>query len=386
MTHSRQRLLLIGGGHAQLFVLEALARGRITAGEVVLVSPHAAQLYSGMVPGLVEGRYTIDQLSFDLPALARAAGARFVEDTVTRIDAASRAVTLAGGGTLGYDVAAIATGGAPAGAAIPGVRSHALFVKPIDQARGLVPAMEAAAQNAGPEPLQVVVAGAGAAGIEIALTTRARLDRLGASRAIITLIDSSPTLLRQAGPAVAEAAERALRLGEVTIRLATGIEDVGPAHLRLTGGRVLPADLVIWCTGTEAPALFRDSALPVDARGYLSVGDTLAVPGTAGLFGAGDAVALRSAPRTPKSGVYAVRQGPLLAHNLGVALGTGRVGAADSPGCPYRPQARTLALLNTGDGRAIISYSGLVATAHWAMWLKDRIDRRFMRRFQRLYA
>ncbi len=48
----------------------------------------------------------------------------------------------------------------------------------------------------------------------------------------------------------------------------------------------------------------------------------------------------------------------------------------------YVPQIRSVTLINTGDGRAIFSYSGVVVTARWVMALKDRIDRRFMRRFQ----
>ncbi len=268
MTRAGGRLLLLGGGHGQLFVLEALARRQIVAEEVVLVSAHPYHLYSGMLPGVVQGRYTFDQLSVDLVALARAAGAEFIQDRVTGIDGHTRTVTLASGRSLGYDVASLAVGGAPATGAIPGVQRYALPMKPIDRAAKLVPAMERAALSAGPEPLQVVVVGAGAAGVELALTTRTRLDSLGANRAIITLIDASNTLLRHAGEALAATVERELRRGEVTLRLSTGVEEVCPAHLRLSGGRILQADLVLWCAGTEAPSLFRDSGLPVDGGGY----------------------------------------------------------------------------------------------------------------------
>lgn len=379
--NSGQRLLLIGGGHAQLFVLEALAKRKIVADDITLVSSQSTQLYSGMVPGLIEGRYTLGQLTFDLGALARAAGARFIEDSVTRIDAQAKLVTLASGESLEYEVASIALGGAPGSAMIPGVAAHACFVKPAERAGALIPRMETAARSAGPEPLQVVVVGAGAAGIEIALTTRARLDQAGAQRAIITLVDSSSALLRQTGQAAADAAETALRRGEITIRLSTGVEEVGSDHVRVSGGRIIPSDLTIWCAGVDAPPLLRHSGLPVEARGYLTVHDTLAVPGTTGLFGAGDAVSLQYAPRLPKSGVTAVRMGPILAHNIGVALGSG----GGNP-IPYRPTLRALQLLNTGDGGAILCYSGLVGSGRWAMLLKDFIDRRFVRRFKQLEA
>ena len=165
---------------------------------------------------------------------------------------------------------------------------------------------------------------------------------------------------------------------EITVRMASRIDEVGADYLRLSSGQVLPADLVIWATGPAAPLLFTGSGLSSDPAGYLLVDDHLAAVGTTGLYGAGDAVTLQAAPRTPKAGVFAVRQGPVLAHNLAVALqfrGTLR---------PYRPQPRYLALLNTGDGRAILTYGAVVLVSRWAMRLKDWIDRRFMGRFQRL--
>lgn len=372
------RLLLIGGGHSHLFVLEALATGRIKTAEAVLVSPDARQLYSGMLPGYLGGRHTLDQLTFDLAALAAAVGVRYLPGRVERIDAFGRTVTLADGTTLPYDVASVGIGGVPAGHALPGVAAHALFLKPADRALLIGPAFERAAAAAGPEPLQVAVVGAGAAGVELALAARARLDQLEASRAVITIYESSHTILRDHGTTVAERAEAVLRSRDITLRLSTRVEEVGPNHVVASGGRVAPADLILWATGTEAPPLFRASGLPTDSRGFLSVDDALTVPGCPGLFGAGDAVTLLSAPRLPHAGVHAVRQGPVLARNLAAALaGTG--GFRN-----FRPRTESLALLNTADGRALGSWRGLALHSGAVLAVKDRIDRRFMRRFQRL--
>jgi selenide,water dikinase len=371
------RLLLIGAGHAHLFVLEALARHRIHAGDVVLVSPHPLQVYSPMVPGYLEGRYSLDELCVHLPSATAALGARFIEGEAIRVDAAARTVTLEDGTALDYDVASVAIGGSPAGAATPGARQFAAFAKPAHLVPDLLARLEAAAQAAGPEPLQVVIVGAGALGVEVALTVRARLDRLGASRAIITLIDSTATVLRDRSIAAQEEAELTLKEREITLRLGVGVEEVGVDYLRITG-RVLPADLVIWATGAEAPALFRESGLPTDARGFLTVDDTLAVPDCPGLFGAGDAVSMQSAPRTPKSVGDAVRQGPILARNLRAAL------EGTDPSARFRSSGRYMTLMNCGDGRAILSYSGFAATSGLSMKLKDRMDRAFVRRFRAL--
>ena len=69
----------------------------------------------------------------------------------------------------------------------------------------------------------------------------------------------------------------------------------------------------------------------------------------------------------------------MLSRNLKLALSRKGTGYQ-----AYRPQARSLVLINTGDGQAILAYGPVALTTRWAMRLKDRIDRRFMRRFQRL--
>ena len=52
-----KRLILVGGGHAHLKVLQALAREKPTGTEIVLISPNSYQNYSGMLPGWMAGHY-----------------------------------------------------------------------------------------------------------------------------------------------------------------------------------------------------------------------------------------------------------------------------------------------------------------------------------------
>ncbi len=77
-----------------------------------------------------------------------------------------------------------------------------------------------------------------------------------------------------------------------------------------------------------------------------------------------------------KAGVYAVRQGPILWKNVGRYL-------QRLPLIDYKPQTNFLKLLNTGDGQAIGEYRGIAAQGKWCWRWKDRIDRRFMDKYQR---
>jgi len=72
---------------------------------------------------------------------------------------------------------------------------------------------------------------------------------------------------------------------------------------------------------------------------------------------------------------WAVRQGPLITDNLRAAV----TGASLRH---YRPQRDFLTLLNAAGGVAMVAKWGRSFQGRWVMTLKDRIDRRFTRRFQ----
>ena len=92
------------------------------------------------------------------------------------------------------------------------------------------------------------------------------------------------------------------------------------------------------------------------------------------VFAAGDCATILAHP-APKSGVYAVRQGPVLAENLLHAL-------AGKPLAKYHPQRLALALISRGDKYAVASYGNFALAGEWAWHWKNRIDRKFVARYQ----
>ena len=370
-----RRLVLVGAGHAHLFVLEHLALGHFPRAEVTLLSPFAAHLYSGMLGGLITGCYGRADVYLDLPSLAARAGARFVLGSAADLDIANRHISVDGGRRLPYDIASFAVGSEVRPAQV-NATDTVLAVKPIDRAGKIAEALEKSPQA---EP-RVVIVGGGAGGVEIALNIKARLRALSRTGAHVGLVDRQRRLVADRSKACAREAARALRENRVQVVLGTQVEEVGTRTVRLSGGAELPYDTVVWATGASAPEIFRASGLETDHAGFLLVDSTLRSVTDPAIFAAGDAATLRRFPATPKSGVYAVRQGPILARNLVLAL----AGGASERYQSYRPQPRSLVLINTGDGRAILSYGSIALTGRWVMRLKDRIDRGFMRRFQRL--
>jgi selenide,water dikinase len=150
---------------------------------------------------------------------------------------------------------------------------------------------------------------------------------------------------------------------------------ITPTQIRLRSGRDIACDTAIVSTRAKAPAWFAGTGLACTAGGYLALRPTLQTLTDEDIFAAGDCATVIEHPR-PKAGVFAVRQGPVLAHHLRRHLQTGLLD-------PFIPQAGFLTLVSLGDKTAIASRGSFAAAGHWAWVLKDWIDRRFMERFNR---
>jgi pyridine nucleotide-disulfide oxidoreductase family protein len=336
------RLLLLGGGHAHAVVLRDF-RGA----DVTLVTPFPHHIYSGMVPGFVAGHYRLDELRIDLAGLAARAGVKLVIGRVAALDAAKRHVRLEDGTTLDYDIASLNLGSIPAAA--PGSAENALAAKPFENL------MERWLE-AKDRVRKVGVVGAGAAGVEIAMAVAFR------AAADVTLYSDRP--------AVAPRVARALQRNGVTLRSNAPVTAVEPGPAVLAGNTREAFDIVIWTAGAAPLAWLRASGLETDAQGFVLVDDKLRSVSHAEVFAAGDCATLRDAPH-PKSGVYAVRHGEVLAQNL-------RGGELRS----YAPQRRALALISCGSRYAIAEWNGWSAEGAWAWRWKDRVDRRWVAGFR----
>jgi NADH dehydrogenase FAD-containing subunit len=135
-----------------------------------------------------------------------------------------------------------------------------------------------------------------------------------------------------------------------------------------------PFDPTLIAIGVSPGPLFRESGLATGEGGGLTVNSYLQSPSHREIFGGGDCIHFETSP-LEKVGVHAVRQNPVLLHNLLAALDGG-------PLRPFVPRSTFLLILNLGDGRGILSKRGWTVDGRLAFLAKDYIDRRFMKRFQ----
>ena len=362
-----RRILLVGGGHAHIEVLRRLTHERQGAAQVTLVAGEARAMYSGMLPGVVAGHYAPAEAEIDLAPLAAAAGAGLVVDRVVRLDLYTRIAHLAGGSVVSLDVGSTPDLGAP------GVRAHALPVKPVDRFLAAWDAMQTDAIDGRVRTIAVV--GGGVAGVEILLAMQYRLaELLGPETPRFALVTDQP----QVAPRLARAARRAL--GRVLIardvvqNVASPALAVEEGAIVTTAGRRIAADRVVWTTAAVGAPWLRACELDCDEQGFVRVNRFLQSTSHPFVFAAGDC-ATQEHYLLPKSGVLAVRHGPALAANLARIV-------ADKALRPFRPPQNVLAIVATGDRQAVASRGGLSVAGAWVWRWKERIDRRFVARYR----
>jgi selenide, water dikinase len=374
-------VVLVGAGHSHVTVLRMFGMKPIPGVRLTLISREVHTPYSGMLPGLIAGHYGFDDAHIDTGPLARFAGARLYQDEAVDLDLAGRHVICRRRPPVPYDLLSLNIGSMPNTADVPGASEHAIPVKPID---GFLRRFEAlqARVLARKGHTAVALVGAGAGGVELLLAVEHRLrqavaragfDAGGLSFVLVSgvadILPGFPAAFRARFHAVLAARGIAVITGAPVTRVEAG-------RLMLAGYGPLAADEILWTTQAAPARWLAKAGLPLDARGFLRVDQTLRVVGRDEVFAAGDTIAF-SGRELPKSGVYAVRAGPALAENIRRTL-TGRSLRR------FRPQREALYLVSTGERHAVGSRNGVVVEGDWVWRWKDWIDRRFMRKFNEL--
>lgn len=369
-THHSKHLVLLGAGHAHVHVLSTLAAQPMPGVQITLVAPYPRQLYSGMVPGFVAGHYALDDCVIPLEPLLENTGIRWLTRSTTALDTLAQSVTLDDGSVLHYDWLSVNTGPVQdrqrIEAMLPGAREHGLFVRPIETFGALWPRV---AEMANSRALRVAVIGGGAAGIELAMAIRHRLPK-----AAVTLITGGDKVAASYPARLQQRVSQALKRRNVTV-LPDMAACIQAGEVVLGSGARLACDVPVIATGAQAPAWLAGSGLALDEQGFMTVDACQRSTSHANVFAAGD-VSSRIDQTLARSGVYAVRAGPALARNIAAAT-------SGMEPTPHMPPVNTLNLLSCGDHYAIASWGKYSAQGRWVWWLKDWIDRSFIKRYRR---
>jgi NADH dehydrogenase FAD-containing subunit len=364
-----KHLVVVGAGHAHLTVLKNLKEFKESGHRVTVVSSSPRHYYSGMGPGMLSGIYRPEEIRFNVKRMSEDRGADFVEDNVVKIRPQEKKIDLHSGNEISYDVLSLNTGSyVPAKEAMPADES-VFTVKPIEK---LLIARRRIIEDLQDKDLKITVVGGGPTGVEVAGNLE-RLAKNESGRCRITLV-AGTRLLSEFKRSVRKHALKSLTSRHVRVIEDARVAVVKDRKTELSNGDVLENDYVFMAVGVKPSSLFIDSGLPAGQDGGMLVNKFLQSVAYPELFGGGDCISFEPRPLA-KVGVYAVRQNPILLHNL---LHTLNGGALQE----FVPQDTFLLALNMGDGTAVVRWHSLVWGGKPGFALKNYLDRKFMKTFQ----
>eukprot|EP00542_Grammatophora_oceanica_P015101 CAMPEP_0194040206 /NCGR_PEP_ID=MMETSP0009_2-20130614/12257_1 /TAXON_ID=210454 /ORGANISM="Grammatophora oceanica, Strain CCMP 410" /LENGTH=482 /DNA_ID=CAMNT_0038683285 /DNA_START=212 /DNA_END=1660 /DNA_ORIENTATION=- len=394
VASDKQRVVLIGGGHAHAQVIKALNhRSRPSNMEVTLIDMQKSASYSGMVPGAISKLYSPEDTLLHLEPLCEWAGIRFVHDQVVDVDFDRQCIRVKDSNELiPYDVCSIDIGSGSRGLyETPGAQEFTIPTRPIHE---LIRRIEVAEDGLEASGAHVVCIGGGAAGIELSMSMTSRWKPLLGGRLDVTLLDAGSRLLPDESPECRAALQNILDDRKIDVKHNCHVQEITRENVVLSTGETIPFTHCIWATGAGSHPLARklgDRGLAINPRGWIRVNRNLQSISHPNVFAAGDCSAMevpgRKAP--PKAGVYAVRAGPVLIENLTRRLKVMQQASRRHTTfvrgpklVDYEPQDDFLKLLVCGDGRALGFRFGVPLHGKWVMHLKDHIDQMFMNLFR----
>jgi NADH dehydrogenase len=349
MPNAAKRILIVGGGYVGMYTaLDLERRLKRTGDRIVLVNPENFMQYQPFLPEVASG--LIDPRAVVVPLRRVLRRTELVVGEVQRIDHDARTahVLLADGQVReeSYDVLVLGAGSRSRVLPIPGLAAHAVGFKTVAEAIWLrnrvVSRLDAADELDDPAAraaaLTFVLVGAGFAGIELlgeledfaraAMRVYARLRREDMRW---VMIEASPRILPELDHRLASYAARRLRERGIEIRTETQVTAVEDGGVQLSSGEAIPLGTLVWTAGVQPSELPRESGLPVDRAGRITVDRYLRVEGLADAWAGGDVAAVPDpdAPAgfSPPTAQHALRQARRLGANVAGSL-AGRPPAA----------------------------------------------------------
>ena len=343
-----------GGGHTHALILQRWVMNPHLKPNclITLINRRSTTFYSGMIPGVISGKYSLDEALIDLRRISDIAGISFVEAEITGIDLKRKKLELNGRSPISYTKLSLDIG---CETAINKKKLKvknteiALPIKPFHNALQLVKSEDKEAFSCDAKPFSVV--GSGLSGLEVVFALRKRWPIR-----LLNLYAYSSQLSKEV------------------------VSSLNRANIQLKSSDELIPSFALLCTGSKGPDWIEESGLCIDASGRILTNDSFQALDYSNVFAVGDCAVFENNYRPP-SGVWAVRAAKPLAKNIENSF-------LDLPMTSWSPQRNALQLVG-----ACTKLGDSVAWAFWgryklgpyrilSVW-KEFIDRRFMTKFDR---
>jgi NADH dehydrogenase FAD-containing subunit len=365
-----KHLVLVGGGHAHMVTLANINAFVGKGHRVTVIGPSEHHYYSGMGPGMLGGIYSPSDVRFATKHVVEKQGGVFVLGKAVRVRPDERQIELESGETVSYDVVSF-----NAGSYVPrlNLSEDAENIYPVKPIEGLINAQARIKELASQRSITIGILGGGPSSVEIAGNIRHLTSGYGANQPRVKIF-AGEALMAKYPEGVRSRIKKSLKSHDVEIHTNGFIQTIEPDGITLESGERYDLDFIFLAIGVRPNAIFERSGIPMGPDGGMPVNSYLQSTAYPEMFGGGDCIYFQDQP-LDKVGVYAVRQNPVLYHNLMAAL-------EGEPLQVFRPGGDYLLIFNMGGGKGVLRKKWLTFDGRLAFIIKDYIDRKFMKTFQ----
>ncbi|MCG6910265.1 MAG: FAD-dependent oxidoreductase [Deltaproteobacteria bacterium] len=367
-----KHLVLVGGGHAHMVMLSNLHTFIDKGHTVTVIGPSDHHYYSGMGPGMLGRTYSPAEIRFATRQVVEKKGGTFILGKAVSVDPEKKAVTLESGECIPYDVVSFNAGSYVPRLNLAGTVRNVYAVKPIER---LMQAQEKILELVANRKITIGILGGGPSAAEIAGNLWQLTLNAGKNKPAIKIFAGKSFMARFPEKVRSKVAASLTRRG-IEILTNGYAQAVENRRIILETGEEFSLDVIFLAMGVTPNAIFRHSNLATGPDGGLLVNEFLQSTEHADIFGGGDCIYFQKHP-LDKVGVYAVRQNPVLYHNVMARLEGQELQ-------PFNPGGGYLLIFNLGGGKGLLRKKWITVGGRMAFIIKDYIDRKFMRKFQAL--
>ncbi len=365
-------LVLVGGGHANIQVLKSFAMRPIDGLRISLISDVLSAPYSGMLPGFVAGEYEFQEIHINLLHLCNFAGARFIQTKIMSVDTKKRIIYCKNRPNINYDLISINTGITSDFGEINGAEKYAIAVKPISHFLKKISKIEKIISSS---DQSIVIIGSGAAGIELAFALRKKFNKNNIIPKI-TIVGSAKRFFPELSLKCHLFLIKKCSAADIDVRFGQPVTKVSEKTVTLSTGIKIATDFSLIVTGARPSDWLNSTSIRLTHDGYIEVDNSFRSISDERIFAAGDIAKIKHQPR-PRSGVFAVRAGPVLAKNLRLTLNK-------SPLKSIAQQSNHLSLITLQHDTVMAIWGGFFVSSKWLWPVKKWIDKRFISKFTQL--
>ena len=337
---------------------------------VTVIGPSDHHYYSGMGPGLLGKTYAPAEIRFATRHVVEKQGGTFIRDKAVEVLAGDKQVVLASGERVGYDVISFNAGSNVPRLGLPEDAEDVYPVKPIER---LMEAQGRILDLTAEKEITIGILGGGPSAAEVAGNIW-QLVRDAHGKMPRIKIFAGKRFMSRFPENIRAKLQRSLVHRNIEINTNGYVKSAQSGKVVLESGETREMDFMFLAIGVKPNPIFKKSGLPTGPDGGLRVNAYLQCVDHPEMFGGGDCIYYENQP-LDKVGVYAVRQNPVLYHNLMAALD-------GAPLQPFDPGGDYLLIFNMGGGEGVLRKRWLLLDGRLAFIIKDFIDRKFMKEFQ----